>query len=171
MPLIRHIQRRPIRVMGKAEQEVLQAVYMWLLAHGGESPPFDSFDRHLNSLREKPLDTADILRRLSPRFVKPLRYVDGRPEPRGKVILRLAGMARCQGSDADVKRFMAALRLMIKKNKGYDPPPEKIGCGMPVSAEQFASELELPLRSDPDSIKRLMALLETEGLISDDEYA
>ena len=157
--------------MDRVEREVLQAIYTWVLAHGGESPPFDSFDRHLNSLREKPIDTADILWRLSPRFVKPLNYVDGRPEARGKVILRLAGVARCQGSDADIKRFMAALRLMIKKNKGYDPPPEKIGCGMPISAEQLASELELPLRSDPDSIKRLMALLEAEGLVSDDEYA
>jgi hypothetical protein len=157
--------------MDNAEREALQAIYRWQLAHGGESPPLDSLDRELNRLRDKPLDTAGILGRLSPRFVKPLSYVDGRPDPRGKVVLRLEGVARCQGSDNDIKRFMAAVRWMIRKNKRYDPPPEKIGCGMPISTEELASELDLPLMSDPDSIKRLMALLEAEGLVSDDEYA
>jgi len=157
--------------MARKEQEVLQALYMWRLAHGGESPPLDSFDRDFNRLRDKPVDTINILSRLSPRFVKPLRYADGRPDPRSRVILRLEGVARCRGSDDDIRRFMAALQWMIRQNKRYDPPPEKIGCGMSISAEQLSTELELPLRSDPDSIKRLMALLEAEGLVSDDEYA
>jgi hypothetical protein len=171
MLLVRHIQRRPIRVTDKAEQKVLQAIYMWLLAHGGESPLLDSLDRDLNRLTDKPIDTIGILDRLSPRFIKPLSHFHGRPDPRGRVVLRLEGVARCQASDDDTRRFLAAVNWMIRKNKGYDPAPEKIGCGMPISAEQLASELELPLRSDPDSIKRLMALLEAEGLISDDEYA
>jgi len=153
--------------MDKTEREVIQAIYIWFLAHGGEWPHFDSIDRHLNRHRAKSLDTAKIMNRIPQRFLKPLNYADGRPEPGGRVVLRLAGVARCQGSQDDTERFMAALRWMIRKNKNYDPPPEKIGCGLPISAEQLAIELELPLRSDPDSIKRLMALLAAEGLVSD----
>lgn len=157
--------------MRRTGQEVMQATYTWFRDHSGEWPHFDGIDRRLNRYRAKPLDTARIIRRIPQRYLKPLNYIDGRPDPAGKVVLRLEGVARCQGSDDDVNRFMAALRLMAQKDRSYDPPPDKIGCGIPISAQWLAIELELPLMSEPHSIRRLVALLETEDLVSSDEYA
>jgi hypothetical protein len=105
------------------------------------------------------------------KLLKPLSCVDGRPEPSASVILRVEGVARCLGSDDDTNNFVAALRLMVRKYISYDPEPEKIGCGVPISAKWLAVELELPLISDPNSIRRLIALLEVEGLVSNNEHA
>lgn len=60
---------------------------------------------------------------------------------------------------------------IIKRGAGHDKrfSQDQPRLGMPITSERLADELKLPLTVDPNSIKRLIALLKAEGLVSDDE--
>jgi hypothetical protein len=148
--------------------EVLQLVYNWFREHGGEWPDFDTIERWLGKFRG--LDAIQIVNSIPETLLTPLNYAGGRPDPKGKMVLSVEGVARCRGSDDDVHNFVAALRWMVQHDEDYDPPQGRAG-GVPISAEELAEELRLPLISDSKSIRRLVALLNAEGLVSDDEYA
>jgi hypothetical protein len=155
----------------RVEQEILQVIYTWFREHAGDWPTFDNLDRRLNRHRDDRLDTAKAVKRISDKYLLPLNCIDGQPDPAGKLVLRVAGVARCLGSDDDTYNFTDALRWMVQQYRRYDPPEDRIGPGVPISAEQLAIELRLPLNSDSNCIWRLIALLRAEGLVSNDEYA
>jgi hypothetical protein len=155
---------------GKIRQEILQVIYTWFREHGGEWPNFDNIDRRLNRHRDEQLDTAGIMKRIPNNFLRPLNYIDGEPDPEGEVALRIEGVARCLGSDDDTHNFIAALRWLVQQYRSYDPPQGSVGSEMQISAEQLATELRLPLNSDSNCIRRLVALLKAEGLVSSGEH-
>ncbi len=98
-------------------------------------------------------------------LLRPLDYVDGQPHPEGELVLQVKGIARCLGSDDGTFNFIAALRSLVQQYKSYDPPQDRIVLGMPIDTEQLATELRLPLNSDSNCIRRLVALLKAEGLV------
>ena len=150
----------------KVKQEVLQVIYTWFRDHGGEWPNFDNIDRRLNRHRDERLDTARIMKSIPADLLRPLTCINGQPAPEGEIVLQIKGIARCLGSDDDTFNFMAAIRWLVQQYKSYDPPQGMVGVGMQINTEQLATELRLPLNSDSNCIRRLVALLKAEGLVS-----
>jgi hypothetical protein len=153
----------------KVAQEVLQVVYNWFREHGGEWPDFDYIERWLNRYGRP--DAVQVIRRLPDTLLKPLNYVDGRPEHGAKMVLLLEGVRQCRGSDDDIYNFIAALRWLVERDRDYDPGSNHAEHMVQIIAEQLANALKLPLASDPKSIRRLMALLKAEGLVLGNECA
>lgn len=149
------------------ETLVLQVIYIRFRECGGKWPDFEYIERWLH--RYSKLDAAHIISRISPTLLKPLSYLNGRPDPRGSLILTAEGVKRCLGSNDDTHNLVAAVRLMVEYDTEYDPKPQNRR--PQITAEQLAHTLKLPLLSDSYSIERLMALLIAEGLVSgcDDE--
>jgi hypothetical protein len=98
-------------------------------------------------------------------LLRPVTFIDGRPDPAGRLVLTAAGAGKCPGSDDDVQNLVAAVQYLVRHNTNYDLPDDPSARGVPVSARQLADELNLPLHSDPNSIMRLISLLEGEGLV------
>ncbi len=148
------------------ELEVLQIVYNWFREHGGEWPTFDYVERWLNRYRQR--DAAEVVLHIPPAYMKPMRYIDGRPAPEEPMVLTLAGVKRCQGSGDDVDNFVSAIQWIIPEEERYDPG-KKRERRMPIAPRELADALRLPLASDANSVNRLMALLHSEGLVSNNE--
>jgi len=156
-------------VRSKTLQTILQAIYQWFRAHDGEWPDFDTIERWLD--RNRQIDAVQAIKQVPHELLKPLRYIDGRPEPGGKLILTAEGVARCVASDDDIRNLERALQWMAQESRDYDPPPGRAGSGAPITPRQLANELHLPLISEPSSIQRLIALLRAEDLVSSYEYS
>ncbi len=155
--------------MNKDAAVALQVIYTQFRERGGQWPTFTYIERWLNRYRKQ--DAVQVINRIPGTLLKPLTYIDGRPEPGGKLILTAAGVARCLGSDDDTQNLVAAVQCLARHDMNYDPPPHLVGRGVPISAKQLADELNLPIVSDSNSIERLMALLKGEGLVASDEHA
>lgn len=149
------------------ETLALQVIYTRFRELGGVWPDFDYIERWLH--RYCKLDAEQIISRIPPALLKPVSYINGRPDPKGKVVLTAAGVDRCLGSNDDTHNLVAAVRLMVQRDTEFDP--QQVGRRPQISAAQLADDLKLPLASDANSIERLMALLIAEGLVSryDDE--
>jgi hypothetical protein len=145
------------------EALVLQIIYMRFRESGGAWPDFDYIERWLR--RYSKLDAVHIISRIPPSLLKPLSYLNGRPDPRAKLVLTAEGVRRCLGSDDDTHNLVAAVKLMVQYDTEYDPQPRNPR--PQITAAQLADALKLPLASDSHSIERLMALLRAEGLVSD----
>lgn len=150
------------------QEEILQVIYTWFRDHGGEWPNFDNIDRRLNRHRDEPLDTANIMKQIPEDLLRPLDCINGQPTPDGELVLRVKGIARCLGSDDDTFNFIAALKWLVQQYKSYDPPRDMVGSGMRFDADELATEIRLPLNSDSNCVRRLVAILKAEGLVSND---
>jgi hypothetical protein len=150
------------------EQVILQVIYQWFREHDGQWPDFDTIRRWLDRYRQ--IDATRGITEIPRELLRPLCYIDGRPDPGGKLILTAEGVAKCVASDDDIRNLERAVRWMTEKNKNYDPPQDRPGSGVPITPWQLAHELHLPLNSEPKSIRRLIALLRAEDLVSSDEY-
>lgn len=157
-----------VRDKVKQETLILQVIYTWFRENAGEWPNFDNIDRRLNRHRDERLDTADMLKRIPDDLLRPLDCIDGEPTSEGEIVLRVKGIARCLGSDDDTFNFVAALKWLVQQYKSYDPPQGMVGSGMQVDTDQLATEIRLPLNSDSNCLRRLVAILKAEGLVSDD---
>jgi hypothetical protein len=147
--------------------DVLQIVYNFFREHGGEWPTFDYVERWLSL--HKRLDATDVVLRIPPALMKPMKYVDGRPAADAKMILLMAGVKLCRGSDDDVDNFVSAVQRIGPEEARYDPGG-KHERRMPIAPLKLADALRLPLASDANSVNRLMALLHAEGLVSNGEH-
>jgi len=101
------------------ESLVLQVIYMRFRERGGTWPEFDYIDRWLH--RYSKLDAEHIIGRIPPTLLKPLSYLNGRPDPQGKLILTAEGVKRCLGSNDDTYNLVAAVKLMVQYDTEYDP--------------------------------------------------
>ena len=144
-------------------EEILQVTYNWFREYGGEWPNFDYIERWLSRFRA--LDVAQIVVSIPDAQLKSLMIVDGRPDPSRKMVLSVEGVSHCRGSDDDIHNFVGALKLMVQRDTNYDPPPDRTEWLISITAEELAEKLKLPLKSDSNSIGRLMALLRAEGLV------
>jgi len=148
-------------------EDILQVIYNRFRERGGEWPDFGFIQRWLSRFRQ--IDVAEILDSIPDSLMKPVSQIEDGPDPSGKMVLSIAEVARCRGSDDDVHNFLAAVRWMVQCYNDYDPPEGWEGLPIPITAEQLASKLRLPLFTDSKSITRLVALLMAEGLVSSDE--
>jgi hypothetical protein len=153
-------------LVDKVVLDVLQIVYSWFREHGGEWPTFDDVERRL--YRYWKLDAAEVVPHIPSPLMRPIRYIDGHLASDEKIVLSLAGVKCCRGSDDDVDNFVSAIQWIVQEEAGYDPG-DKLERRMPIVPRELAEALRLPLASDPNSVNRLMALLCTEGLVSNSE--
>jgi hypothetical protein len=146
------------------QQLVLQAVYNAFRA-AGRWPMFDIIDRQL--YRELGLDVTEIIKDIPNTLLRQLTSGGARPQPSDKMSLFVAGVAGCDGSDDDIQHFVAALRWIVEREAAFEPDPEYLDSGMPVTAEDLATALDL--EADPVAVRRLTELLYVESFGSASE--
>lgn len=150
-------------VVNKDVAVALQVIYTYFREHGGQWPTFAYLERWLDRYRRQ--DAILVINRIPRALLKPITFIDGRPDPAGRLVLTAAGAGKCPGSDDDMQNLVAAVQCLVRHNTNYDLPDDPAARGVPVSARQLADELNLPLHSDPNSIMRLISWLEGEGLV------
>jgi len=154
--------------MKRDAKVALQVIYTQFRERGGQWPTFAYFERWLYRFRRQ--DAVQVLSRIPDEFLKPLTFLDGRPDPGSKLVLTVAGVAQCRGSDDDVQNVVAAVQCLVRHDTNYDLP-ENMPRGVPISLKQLAGELNLPQHTDPNSGERLLVLLQGEGLVMSDEHS
>jgi hypothetical protein len=151
-------------------REALHVIYTKFRERGGEWPTFDDFHRHVIRYWQADADAARVVRQIPAKLLNPMSGMSYEPDPEEKLVLTIAGVKYCGGRHCDdVTNFLAAIQWLAEKLEHYDPPRGERRA-MPVTAGQLAAELSLPLSADPNSINRLVALLEAERLVRDDGY-
>ncbi len=156
--------------MNRDASVALQWIYTQFRERGAEWPTFGYFERWLNRFRKQ--DAVQVINRIPAEFLEPLSFLDGRPDPRGKLILTAQGWRRCLGSDDDEQNFISAIQCLARYYATYDYDlPDPAASRVPISSKQLADELNLPRLTDPNSLKRLLVLLEVEGLVMSDEHS
>jgi len=156
--------------MNRDAAVALQWIYTQFRERGAQWPTFAYFERWLNRYRKQ--DAVQVINRIPMEFLRPLTFLDGRPDPGGRLILTAKGLERCLGSDDDAQNFIGAVQCLVRYDTNYDLLPENpAASGVPISSKQLADELKLPRLTDPNSLKRLVVLLEGEGLVMSDEYS
>lgn len=153
----------------ESTRAALQVIYVYFRERGGQWPTFGYFERWWSRYREE--EAIQVISRIPGELLKPLPFLNGRPDPGGRLVLTAAGMARCLGSDDDAQNLIDAIRCLVRHDTTYDLPEDPVASGVPISSEQLAEELNLPRLTDPNSLKRLVVLLEGEGLVMSDEYS
>jgi hypothetical protein len=152
---------------GAIVREILQVVYNWFREHGGEWPSFGYIQWWLNRYG-KP-GAVDTLSKMPDKLRKSLICTDDRRGPDDRIVLSIVGVARCRASSDDVHNFIEALQWMVEQDRNKDPGTQGVGRPILITTEQLAEALNLPLGADPNSIRRLVALLRAEGLVSSDD--
>ena len=137
------------------QQRTLELIYA-PFRNGGVWPEYLYVEKTL--YQQLGVDARDFL----PTFPAGLIY----PEPSfgnfhiqtdQEVALTVAGVARCEGSEEDVRLFIEALRLFVRLEADYLPPPTG---GKPLEAGSF--ELERDLGFSAEQIARVYQLFHTE---------
>jgi hypothetical protein len=144
-------------------EDILQVIYNRFRDRGGEWPDFDSIQRWISRFRG--INIADMLDSIPDSLMKPVSQIEGSPDPSGKMVLSIEGVALCRGSDDDVQYFLEAVQWMVQRDNDYDPPEGRTGLRTPITIDELATDLRLPLFTDSKSIVRLLALLRAEGLV------
>ena len=154
-------------MMNRDVEVALQVIYGYFRERGGQWPTFAYFERWLNRYRKQ--DAVQVLSRIPNKFLKPLTFLDGRPDPGARLILTVAGLMQCRGSDDDVQNVVAAIQNCVRHDTNYDPPEKTAAGWVPITRKQLIDGLNLPLHTDPYSAERLIALLRGEGVVISDE--
>ncbi len=155
--------------MNRDAEVALQVIYGQFRERGGQWRTFAYFERWLNRYRKQ--DAVQVLSRIPNEFLKPLTFLDGRPDPGAKLILTVAGVARCRGSDDDVQNVVAAVQYLVRHDTDYDLPENTATSAVPITRKQLTDGLNLPQHTDPYSAERLIALLQGEGVVMSDEHS
>lgn len=148
--------------------ELFQVTYNEFRVHGGEWPSLSYVERWFD--RYENLDITKIISRVPAKYIRIVRNIDGRSDSDEWLILSLAAVACCRGSADDVTNFMNTVPYLGKRETG-DLSDRELRHGMRITEEELANTLSLPLASDANSIKRLIALLNAEGVVSSNEYS
>jgi hypothetical protein len=160
---LRHSTRRD------AMLELFQVIYNYFREHGGEWPSRSYIERWFDCYKDD-LDVVKIISRASPTYIRSVRNVDDDADSEERLILSVAAVACCRGSADDVANFMSALQYLGKRETG-DISGRELKHGMRITEDGLANALDLPLASDANSIKRLIELLNAEGVVSSNEYS
>jgi hypothetical protein len=155
--------------MNRDAAVAIQWIYTQFRERGAEWPTFVHFERWLNRYRKQ--DAVQVINRIPAEFLEPLTFLEDRPDPRGKLILTAQGWRRCLGCDDDEQNFIDAIQCLVRHDTNYDLAEDPTANRVPISSKQLADELNLPRLTDPNSLKRLLALLEVEGLVTSDEHS
>jgi hypothetical protein len=147
----------------------LQVIYMYFRERGAEWPTFAHFEHWLHRYRKQ--EAVQVIKRIPDDLLKPLTFLDGQPDPGGRLILTAKGLDRCRGSDDDRQNLIAAVQYLEWHYTNYDLAENSGVRGVPISTRQLAADLKLPLLTDPNSVQRLLVLLKGEGLVMSDEYS
>jgi hypothetical protein len=157
-------------VRGEA-RKALHLIYRKFRESGGEWPTFDDFNRYVIHYWPPNADAARVVRQIPDKLLYPLRSVGYEPAPDEKLVLTIAGVKYCGGRRCDdITNFLSAVQRLAQKVEHYYPTDGEGSRAMPVTAEQLAAELSLPVVADPSCVGRLIALLKAEGLVHDDDY-
>jgi hypothetical protein len=95
-------------------EDIRQVIYNRFRERGGEWPDFDSLQRWLSRFRG--INVADMLDSIPDSLMKPVSQIEGSPDPSGKMVLSIEGVACCRGSDDDVQYFLEAVQWMVQRD-------------------------------------------------------
>lgn len=129
---------------------------------GGEWPTVNHVERQLGGLDDE--EMMRLLGSVPGALLKPLESTGAPLSPGERLILTIGGVSQCAGSHDDIENFLNAVRWLSGQAKDYDPP-DGDWTAVPIMAEELARALSLPRAWDPNSVRRLIALLEAEGLV------
>ena len=156
--------------MHAKKEKILLAAYTGFRDSGGEWPTYHQVESRLARTGLPNVDeVARLIRRIPTTMMVPLGNYPSHPDPREKVVLLVAGVARLESGRDDVANFIEAVRWLSARVRNSDLPTGGGTPRMPVTAAQLAAALGLPL-TDPNPINRLMALLRAEGLVLPDGH-
>jgi hypothetical protein len=123
----------PMMQAGPEQGEILQAIYD-VFAESGRWPTVDAVDRILDERWEA--DAYPLLESQPPSLLA-IDRLQLRPE--GAVKLRVAAIARCVGSEADLGLFIAGVRWLCECERSRRPTSPHVAQQIEVKSEEFAA--------------------------------
>ena len=152
-------------------QRVLQLIYDLFCGSGGMWPTLAHLQRALDRQGNSNVDAARVVERIPARLLKPSGSAAGYPASAGQLTLTVEGIRRCTRSDEDIANFMAAVRWLARRAEHADLAGDASEPGMRFTTLQLAEAVPLSIESDGQSIRRLVAILQVEGLVKENGYA
>jgi hypothetical protein len=150
-------------------QQALQLIYDLFYGSGGKWPTFGQFQRALSRRAGPDADAARIVQRISVTLLEPPEGHNGYPAANTKLILTADGIARCTGSAEDIANLVTASRWLGRLVAHADLSSDAHGRGMRFTTRQLAEAVPLSLDSDQNAVSRLVAILQSEGWVQDDD--
>jgi hypothetical protein len=150
-------------------QRVLQLIYDFFYGSGGIWPTLADLQQALNRQGGSKVDAARVIRHVPATLLRPLNNSDSYPSATNKLILTAEGVNRCAGSDKDIANFLKAVAWLASRVAQSTSADNQDEHAMPFTTRQLAEAVPLSLNSDPNSIRRLVAILQAEGWVHNDD--
>lgn len=145
-------------VLTREQLRVVQAVYD-RFRELGDWPKFGDVDRQFATGRRR-LDARRIIRDIPDAILAPLGSASW-INPDTPLVLGVAGVALCKGSDDDVELFLHALRWMATQERRFVPAAAAASGAATVDSKQFMHGLKLP-KARAEDVRRLGVILMVE---------
>lgn len=147
-------------------KRILQLIYDLFYGSGGVWPTLADLQRELDRQDYGTVVAARIVQQIDAALLKPISGSNGYPRPTEPLILTAAAIKRCSGSAEDIAHLLTALRWLGRRAEQSDTANDH---GMRFTTRQLAEAVPVDLGSD--ALYRLLAILEAEGWVHDDDAA
>src|SRR5258706_9178352 len=128
-------------VLTREQLRVVQAVYD-RFRELGDWPKFGDIDRQFATGRRR-LDARRIIRDVPDAILAPLGSASW-INPDTPLVLGVAGVALCKGSDDDIELFLHGLRWMATQQRRFVPAAAAASAAATVDSKQVMHGLKLP---------------------------
>ncbi|HET7445397.1 MAG TPA: hypothetical protein VFJ57_12130 [Solirubrobacterales bacterium] len=147
--------------LSKDQQRIVAATYE-IFRNSGRWPSVEAIDRFADNHWE--LDAYPVIKSLPPSVA----WID-RLHLRGDqpIKLRVAAIATCANSSADLKLFERALRWLVEHERAFWPSSPHAAEQLRVSSDQFVADMSAEgLEVDVAALRKVYELASIEGLSS-----
>jgi hypothetical protein len=148
-------------------RQILAITYSHFHSTGGEWPTLGYVQRELNRRSEKGTDVVRAVRRIPTALLKPLPTGDHYPALTEVVILTAEGIRHSPGSGEDIGNLTASVRWLVRLTERANVSAEEGLLGVRFTIRQLADAVSLSVETDRKAIDRLLAILQSEGLMHD----
>lgn len=145
---------------------ILQLVYDLFRDAEGRWPTIADLQQELNRRGHNKVDAARIVRQIDAALLKPLNMVIGYPPSLQQLTLTAEAIKRCSNSAEDIANLLTAMRWLARRMEQLQEGVSQSEYGMRFTTQQLAEGVPLDLHSA--ALKRLVAILQTEGWTHDD---
>jgi hypothetical protein len=142
-------------VLTRDQLRVVQAVYD-RLRELGDWPQFGDIDR-LFATGLRRLDARRIIREIPDAILAPLGSASWF-NPDTPLVLGVAGVALCKGSDDDIELFLRALRWVATQERRFVPAAAAVNAAATVDSKQFMHGLKIP-KARAGDVRRVGVIL------------
>jgi hypothetical protein len=154
---------------GAKRQQALNLIYRLFRDSGGIHPTIGDLQQAFDDQGDGDVDAARVVQRIPAKFLKPLSSSPDYPRPDERLMLTAEGISRAAGSSTDMGNYVASVQWLARRADRRGRSGEQSGHGMQFTTRQLAEVVPLSLDSDRRAFNRLIAILEAEGWLLDDD--